>query len=187
MKDTLHTRGQAMEDSFFRSVDQALVELMKEQNECEKARRKLSDSTGIEDKGLLDEMMESGINPATIIAFLLLPLVKVAWADRRVEEKERTVVINTAAAFGYTDESAGMRLLKSWLQTPPDEKLFSIWREYAPELVSHLKLASGDHLRRTIVKRAKTVAEATGGFLGIHKTAAAEQTVINQIEEALSR
>ncbi len=182
---SIQVRGQALEDSFFRSVDQALVEIMREDAASDESRLRLCESTGIKNEEILDELMDAGVTQSTLIAFLLLPLAEVAWADGKVDEEEQSVVINTAVALGYSEESVGIRLLRSWLAIRPDDHLFSIWQDYASQLSGHLKQSSHENLSRTIVARAKAVANATGGLLGVHKTSGAERTVIDQIKSAL--
>ena len=123
---------------------------------------------------------------STIVAILLLPLAEVAWADGKVDADETEIVLHTAYALGYGKESSGVRLLKGWLVEQPEERLFSIWRDYAVELYGHLSRTTRERLSALIVERAKAVANATGGFLGVHKSSAGERNVIEQIETALS-
>ena len=185
-KDAFKTRRRALEDAFFRNVDQALIELMREQSVSGKARKKLSESTGITNEAILDELLGAGVTHATIVALLLLPLAEVAWADGKVDDEEKAIVISTANSLGYKEESTGMKLLACWLDEKPSLRLFGIWRGYASELCEHLTQTTRSRLADLIVERSKAVAKATGGFLGVHKTSAKETEVIQRIEAALS-
>jgi tellurite resistance protein len=185
-KDAFRSRGQALEAAFFRNVDQALIELMQEHSISGKAQRKLSESTGITNETILDELLDVGVTHSTIVAFFLLPLAQVAWADGKVDSAEATIVLNTAFALGYTTDNAGVQLLSSWLSTQPDDRLFTIWREHASELCKHLPQTSRHRLSQLLVERAMAVATATGGVLGIHKTSTAERRVIDHLKFALS-
>jgi hypothetical protein len=76
----------------------------------------------------LDELMAAGIQPTTLIAFLLLPLARVAWADGKVDPRERQLVLDTAVALVCVADGAGLQLLTRWLEAAPDDEHFEIWR-----------------------------------------------------------
>ena len=186
MAEAFDARGKALENQFFRAVDQALIERMQEEIADENARQKLSEATGITNNPLLDELMESGIQTPSLVAFALLPLAQVAWADGQVDEEEKKVVFNTAAALGCQPDSSGWALLNGWLEQQPSDELWQTWLDFASHVENGLSQLSRGELITTIVHRAKAVAEATGGVLGVHKTSHAEQKVIRVIESAFT-
>jgi tellurite resistance protein len=184
--DAFKTRARALEDSFFRTVDLALIELIREHSECDEAQQRLRESTGITEELILDDLLRIGVTHSTLVAFLLVPLAEVAWADGRVDKDEKRIVKNTAVALGYSESSAGVQLLDAWLTVRPDGRLFDIWQEYARELSGLLSKTTQREFAKLIVDRANTVANATGGVLGIHKTSAKERKVVEKIKAALS-
>jgi len=50
----------------------------------------------------LDSLIASGISPDTIAAVSLIPLVAVAWADKKLEAKERDAILNAATEAGIS-------------------------------------------------------------------------------------
>ena len=66
MEDAFRSREQALENQFFRAVDQALVERLRVELATEDARDLLREATGITNQQLLDELLECGIDQATL-------------------------------------------------------------------------------------------------------------------------
>ena len=186
MEDAFRSREQALENLFFRAVDRALIERMQAELEIEDACSRLSDATGITNRQLLNELLESGIDQATLVAFVLLPLAEVAWADGQVQAAERQVVVNTALSLGYAADSPGLELLIHWLETEPADELFSIWRDYAPQVLGSLSRISQRELTALLLRRARSVSTAAGGLLGVGRVSAAERRVIQLIQQALA-
>lgn len=188
MEDAFKTREQALENSFFRAVDAALIQRLRDEMANQECHDKLIQETGITDERLLSELMAAGVRPATLIAFLLLPLARVAWADGKVAAQERHIVLDTAVALGCVADGAGMKLLAHWLDEPPEDHLFDIWRSHAEQITEHLSHFAQRGLARTVVRRSLAVAKATGGLLGVRRVCPAERKVIEQIQAAfLSR
>lgn len=96
-------------------------------------------SSGITDEAVLDRLIDEGLTPASIAAVALAPLVAVAWADRKLEEKERKVVLEEAEKSGIRAGAAEYDLLsRTWLLTPPPPSLLAAWREYAQALAGSM-------------------------------------------------
>ena len=74
----------------------------------------------------------------------------------------------------------------SWLEQKPEEKLFTVWRHYIQSLERVAKPEVLQHLKKTVTQRAREIASATGGFLGIHKISEAEEAMIDEIERAFA-
>lgn len=186
MEDAFRSRERALENQFFRAVDRALVERMQAELAAEDARTKLREATGITNEKLLDELLDSGIDQATLVAFVLLPLAEVAWADGQVQEAERQLVVNTALSLGQAADSPGLELLIHWLDTRPADELFPIWCEYASRVVGSLSRVSQRELSALLLRRARSVATAAGGILGVGSMSAAERQVIQRVQQALA-
>lgn len=187
MRDAFKTREQAFEHQFFHAVDRQLLEQMHDQLQTVDDRAGLQAATGIANTALLDELLAAGVDEATLVGFVLLPLAQVAWADGQVDDAERQVVLNTAIALGCNAESPGLQLLEQWLLEPPSSTLFDAWCQCGRQIVSRLSHISQTELQKTLLSRAGLVAEATGGILGMRRVAAEERQVIQHMERVLRK
>ena len=184
----LGERRKSLEEEFFRKQNAELVERLRTERERGATRELMATASGISDTAVLDRLIDQGMTPATLAALALAPLVAVAWADRKLEEKERKAVLTEAAASGVTAGTAGHELLESWLNEQPPPALMSTWTEYATAFASSLGDDQRREFREALVARATAVGNAAGGgFAGMgSKLSPAEQSVLTQIESALS-
>ena len=115
----------------------------------------------------------------------LVPLIEVAWADGRMEDAERKAVLTAARARGIDDASPAGLLLDGWLSNSPPPRLLEVWTEYVKALSESLDAAARDALRDDVIGRAREVAEAAGGFLGMSsKISQAERAMLERLEAA---
>jgi hypothetical protein len=130
----------------------------------------------------IDRMLELGITPATWAAISLVPLVEVAWANGRIDAKERRAVLAAAELNGVTPGSPSHEMLDGWLGHRPDGRLLQSWGEYMVELCAALKPGEKRALREELMGRARQVAEAAGGFLGLgNRISPEEQVVLDEL------
>ncbi len=184
-KDNLHERGQAMEEAFFHEVDKKLIEQIRARAETESNREELSTVTGIQDRAVLDDLLEMGIAPVTLASVGLIPLVAVAWADGKMEERERDAVMRAARETGLSENPKALELVNDWLNRQPGPQLLNAWKEYVGAMRQTMDAAALEQIKKSVIGRAQKVAEAAGGFLGIVNTVdPAEREVIKQLTEA---
>ncbi len=185
--DELDGMANAMADRFFKERDKELLENLKKEVEGEDSRGALAAASGIEDAAVLDSLIESGIGPDTIASVSLIPLVAVAWADREMEASEREAILKAATEAGITVGSAGFAILEKWLGEKPDDHLLESWTDYVGAMKSKLDGAALNQLKTSIVSRAHSVAEATGGYLGLgNKVSETERAVLAKLEAAFA-
>lgn len=183
--DSLHDRGQALEDAFFAEKDQELLRKLKEEYSKEEKRTALSRSSGITDENLLNHLVDLNIDPTSFASFALLPLIQVAWADGKMQKAEREAILNAAESSGITKESAAYEVLESWLDESPGQELYDAWKEYAATLKSTLDAAQLTNLKNRILGRAREVAESAGGILGFgNKVSDVEAAVLDELSAA---
>jgi len=184
-KKFLGSREKALEDMFFEAQNTKLLEKMREQAKQESRREGLARITGIQDEELLGRLVELEIGPDTWAALSLVPLVEVAWSDDEIPERERRAILSAAEASGVTKTSPGYALLESWLERKPDARLLEVWGEYTVALCSRLDAKERESLRREVMGRARSVAEAAGGILGFgNKVNEREQRLLDELEKA---
>ena len=117
----------------------------------------------------------------------MIPLVAVAWADRKMEANEREAILKAATEAGITAGSASYAILEKWLDEQPDDQLLASWSDYVGAMKSELDAEAVSQLKSSIVSRAESVAKAAGGFLGLgNKVSDTERGVLNKLESAFA-
>ncbi|MFI4946589.1 MAG: hypothetical protein ACHP85_25140, partial [Burkholderiales bacterium] len=131
--------------------------------------------------------IELGIRPEIVSALAIVPLVEVAWADGSLDAKERQTVLERAEKSGIAAGTADHDLLRSWLEKKPEPRLLAAWTEMVRGLSERMPPPELAALKAGLMERAKAVARASGGFLGVGAVSAAEQDVIDRLESAFRR
>ena len=184
-KEFLGDRRKALEDSFFAKENEKLKQALLAKKETADARELLAQASGFAGDEVLDKLIGLGIEADTWAAVSIAPLVEVAWADGKVDESERNAVLSAAEANGIPSSSPSYLLLEGWLTHRPDGRLLEVWGEFIVSLCSELDDNARAALKSQILGRARKVAEATGGFLGLgSKVSAEEEVVLSQLEKA---
>ena len=185
--DAFIKRRQAFEEEFFNKYNQKLVDKLRGVLAKQHTREELEQLTGIHDSAVLDTLMSLHVDKSTFAAFALYPLVEVAWADGEVDEKERQAFIAAAAEHGITPGSFAHTALEEFIRNTPREDARKAWYAWAETLKQTLDPAERKKVREGLVKRARAIAEASGGFLGFgSKVSTNEQRVLDAIEKAFS-
>ena len=184
----LSDRKKALEDSFFAKQNAKLLSDLREKREQQAAKEGLAEMSGIDNDALLEKLVSLDITPDTWAALALVPLVEVAWADGKMDEKERRAVLTAAEASGVPPGSPSAKLLESWLTQRPDGRLLESWGAYIIEICATLGPTEREHLSKEIVGRARSVAEATGGLLGLgNRVGPEEKIILSELEKAFAK
>jgi len=185
MDDVFDQRRRGLEAEFFKKQNDTLLEKLRATFDKEVTREGLEQATGIASKDVLDRLVALNVSGQTLAAFALYPLVEVAWADGQVDEKERAAILQAAAENGVAPGSTAHALLERLLVEGPDENRRAVWFAYARELNGRLSPDERRVVRGELLRRARAVAEASGGFLGLgRKTSANEQRVLDALGDA---
>lgn len=182
MSDALNDRRKELEEGFFAQQNAKLVEKLRAEKQNALTLEGLTQATGITSQPVLDALLKLKLDATTVAALALFPLVQVAWADGTVDEKEKKAVLDAAAKSGVQAGSPALGLLESWLKSAPPAALESTWAGYVQALTA--KLSAGDKalLKNELLGRARTVAEASGGILGMgNKVSANEDKVLARL------
>jgi hypothetical protein len=180
----LQDRKRALENEFFARREKALIDQMRAERAQQTARQALSAASGVTDPAVLDRLAALGIEPDTVLAFRLVPLVAVAWADGRLDEQERQAILAALEKVGIASGSPAHGLVQRWLSTAPPASVLTAWTAYTAALSGQLAAAERAQLRATTLGQARAVAEAAGGILGVGKISSAEVAVLRRLEEA---
>jgi hypothetical protein len=181
----LGDRRRLLEEEFFAKENEKLRAQLRQRIESQAHREGLAKASGISHPAVLDHLVKLGLDAETVIALGLVPLIDVAWADGKMAEKERLAVLSAAREKGIDDASPAGLLLASWLSAPPPPKLRNAWIDYVRALCQKLEPHERTELRDDLLGRARAVAEAAGGVLGLgSKISSQEQQELARLEAA---
>jgi tellurite resistance protein len=178
--------AKSLEDAFFARENAALLEAMRKKAAHEERRDALRQVMPNADDTLLDRLLELGVSAQTVLAIMLLPLARVAWADGVIDAKEREAILKAAEQRDIRPGSASHQLLKSWLDHRPSDSVNAAWKNYISGMWAQLEPHERDEMRERMLILARGVAETAGGFLGMGTISAPEQEVLNEIAATLS-
>jgi hypothetical protein len=183
----LRETGRTLEDAFFRKEDQRAIERLRELREREVSREGLSRASGIKNAAILDKLIDLGVRNETVAALAIVPLAEVAWADGSMDKKEERAILERAEKSGVEPGTPVHDLLKSWLERRPEPKLLTAWTHMVEGICEHLTPEQVDALRGGLVERARGIAMASGGLLGMGAASRAEEEVIQSLAAAFRR
>jgi tellurite resistance protein len=188
-KDAFKDRERAAEEGYFRKSDERLLEKLRENARLEEVVAALRDLLQVQNPELLQRVRALGITAETATAFILAPLVQVAWAEGKVTEKERETVFRLAAARGIASGSPAQVQLDGWLQTRPSDVLFQTAIEVIKAGLDSLPKDEREKRIAGIVQACRDVSEASGGLaktLGIGSGVSSEESsVLDAVTAAL--
>ncbi|MFQ5995279.1 MAG: hypothetical protein ACE5K1_09290 [Acidiferrobacterales bacterium] len=185
--EILGGRRKALEESFFAKESEKLRRELIEKEAVKAKKESLTEASGISDEVVLEQMIALDIGSDTVAALCLVPLVEVAWADGSVDDEERDAILAAAEATGLARASASGRLLHAWLEARPNPEVLAAWKGYVGALSATLSAEAKDALKRELLGRARAVAEAAGGFLGVgNKVSKSEQAILDELAQAFS-
>jgi hypothetical protein len=183
--DALGDRRKALEESFFARENAKLLERLKNEQSTQDTREALAQVSGIQSDEVLGKLCELGIEADTWVAVSVAPLVEVAWADGKITDAEREAVLSGAEANGISSSSPGYQLLESWLAHRPDGRLLEVWGEFIVGLCAELSESEQSALQEEILGRARKIADAAGGFLGLgNRISPEEEIILSELSKA---
>ena len=186
-EDTIRRAGRALEDAFWAKRDREKLEALREQLAKEAKTAELAAATGIDSPEVLEQLHALDIGPDTLSALVIVPLIEIAWADGKLDERERDAILKAAIQEGVDPDGPTHGLLETWLASRPGPELRAAWFEYVRAFCARLSPDARAEFQRTLLENAFSVAEATGGFLGLgSRTSPAEQQVIEDLRSAFA-
>lgn len=184
MTTLLDDRRRGAEEAFFAKQNEQLRVGLRA---AESGRDELSAASGLQSEAVLDTLIRQNIGAEGAAALSLIPLVAVAWADGEVSPKEREALLGAAKQAGLAEAEPGYKLFATWLDDHPPASLLPRWKDYASALAADMTPEAAASFRTEVMDRARKVASAAGGFLGMGAISEAEEAVLDQIEQTLSR
>jgi hypothetical protein len=178
-------QGRTLEDLFFIERDKKLIEELHLIEKMKETKKVLSQVSGITNEDILQKLVDLNVRPEIVASLALVPLIEIAWADGKVDEKEKAAVLEAAAGSFVSKDSPDFILLQRWMEHKPDSKLLDAWEHYIKGLCEQLTPHQRNALKKDLIGHARQVAEATGGILGFgNKISGPEQKMLNELESA---
>jgi hypothetical protein len=181
----LDQRRRGLEEQFFAKHNRDLLERLRQKTDEATRREHLISISGIRSGKLLDRLVAAGLDAPSLAALGLIPLLHLAWADGKVQPRERAALLDSAKKVEVVEGSPGYQLLTGWFDREPEPELFETWKEYVHALRGAMDDETFRAVRDAILGRAKAVARAAGGILGVGSVLGTEHHAIKEIEAAL--
>ncbi|MEE2663892.1 MAG: hypothetical protein VX681_07210 [Myxococcota bacterium] len=185
-KIELEDRGRSLEDEFFRKEQAKQLEALRSGKQRKEAIEALREASGLTDEDVLGSLVDLGVSAATLVAFALLPLALVAWADGELADEERNAILQAARETGIAEGSPAHDFLSNLLAAKPAAALMDAWEAFVTTLREQAGPEAFAAIGGNVVERARSVAEAAGGILGIGSISQPERDALARVEAALS-
>jgi hypothetical protein len=182
-------REKGLEEDYFRKSDAALLEKMRAKAALDEVASELGKVLQVENPELVRRVLDLGIQKGTGAALLLAPLVQVAWAEGKVTDKERDVVLRFAASRGVDKGSPAEAQLLEWLEKRPSDAVFAAAIDVIKDGLSRLPANEREERVQAYAQACREVSEASGGLakaLGVGSgVSSEEQTLLDVVVRAL--
>ena len=163
-RDAFHDRERAAEAAYFGDRDAALIEKIRTRAKLSEIAHAMADKLRVDDPALLDRIAKLGVTRDTAAAFLLAPLVEIAWAEGHVSPTERDVIVRMAVARGIAADSPDMAQLLQWLKVEPPHALYESALDAIRLGLSVLPPDEAEQRATAMVAACREVAETVGGL-----------------------
>lgn len=172
-----------LEEKFFAKQNERLLRELREKAKVEEKRKALQAVVKVKDPTIIEHLLELGVGPESILAVALVPLAAVSWADGSLDDKERKAILKAASERGVEPGSANYTMLEVWLKEKPNQQLMDAWKKYARGIWEQLTESEKVLMRDSILGRAREIAEAAGGFLGVASITPQEKALLEELEK----
>ena len=188
MSDIFKERGRSFEEEYFRKHEAKLIAKLRERGRLAEIAEALAMKLQIDNPELLERIIALGVTLDTGPAFLLAPLVQVAWAEGAVTDREWATVLRLAKERGVEPTSPAYAQLEAWLSKRPADALFDAAIEAIKSGLSLLTAEErADRIRR-IVDACREVAAASGGLsrlVGLGGVSSEEEALLDGMAATL--
>jgi tellurite resistance protein len=184
-RDVFHDKARGELEQYSRHHDELLIQKLRERAHVDELTRALAEKLEVDDRGLLERIVALGVTLETGSAFLLAPLVQIAWAEGEVTPEERDTILAIARERGIDDDSPSQTQLLQWLQSRPPDDLFETAEAAIRTGISVLPEAERVSRIATMVGLCRRVAAASGGGV-LARLLGLDHSVSQQEEEVLA-
>ena len=189
-KGIFQDREKAMEAKYFRDQDARLVEKLRQHAKLDEIASALADKLQVDNPDLLLRAKGLGITAEAAPAFLLAPLVQVAWAEGSVTKAEHDAVLRLAHDRGVEVGSPAEAQLIEWLKSRPSDEVFDTSVEVIKYGFAVLPPREKEERIKRVTDACREVAAASGGglqqLLGLRNSVSStEASMLDEITRTL--
>jgi hypothetical protein len=159
-RDIFRDRERGEEEAYFRQQDARLIEKLRQKAQLSEIAHALADKLNVDEPALLERIQKLGVTLDTGSAFILAPLVEVAWVDGDVSHAERDTILYIAKQRGVEPGSADYQQLLDWLAQRPSDEVFETSLEAIQIGLSVLPPEEAEQRIATMIKACEEVAQA---------------------------
>jgi hypothetical protein len=163
-KDMFRERERAEEEAYFHQRDALLIDKLRQKAQLADLVHALTEKLRVDEPALLDHIKRFGITRDTGAAFILAPLVEVAWADGHVTRAQHDAVLRIAEKRGVAPGSPDHHQLLDWLRKRPSDDVLKASLEAIRVGLAVLPPAEREQRISSIVKACEEVAHASAGL-----------------------
>jgi hypothetical protein len=160
-KDIFRDRELGEEDAYFRQQDAKLIAKLRQKAQLSEIAHALAEKLHADEPALLERIRKLDVTLDTGSAFILAPLVEVAWVDGEVSHAERNTILQIAQQRGVTSGSADYQQLVDWLAHRPSDEVFRTALEAIRIGLSVLPPEESEQRIATMIKACTDVAQAS--------------------------
>ena len=161
-KDMFRDRERGEEQAYFRQQDAKLIAKLRQNAQFSEIAHALAEKLHADEPALLERIQKLGVTLDTGSAFILAPLVEVAWVDGDVSHAERDTILHIAKQRGVEPGSADYRQLLDWLAHRPSDEIFRTALEAIRIGLSVLPPDESEQRIAAMIKACEDVAQAAG-------------------------
>ena len=180
-RDAFKERERGLEEGYFLKREQELIEKMRQRVALERERSQLADKIGVTNDEILQALQDLGYNSETIKLLHLMPLVHIAWADGKVSDRERKVILEAARASGIAEASDAERDLERLLHERPSDEFMDAQFMAIRAIMQAVPEDSQKAMRENLTTYCTALASLSKGFFAL------EPRVSSAEREALAR
>ena len=186
-RDAFKDRERGLEEEYFLRKERELVEKMRRRVELENQRQEIAKEIGVSNEEIIKGLQELGYTSETVKLIHLMPLVQVAWADGRVDDKEKNMIIELARSSQIVEGSEADLKLAAWLNERPSEEVMQAHLLAVQAVIEAIPEEFRASMRENLINYSVTLAAASRGLFGLEaKISKSERAVIEQIVEAVA-
>jgi hypothetical protein len=141
----------------------------------------MAEAVGLFDRELLADLSVAGYTPATIALLEFAPLVRLAWADGRVSQRQRSAISQVAIREHLRDQTPAGKRLRGWLERCPSDEVFDVSLSTIRAKWDQLPLELCEALQRRFIRDCTAVARGADGVVDDNKIAPEEGRVLARI------
>jgi hypothetical protein len=159
-KDLFRDRERGEEQAYFRQQDAELIAKLRQKAKLSEIAHALAEKLQADEPALLKRIQKLGVTLDTGSAFILAPLVEVAWVDGDVSDAERDTILRIAKQRGVAPGSSDYYQLLDWLAHRPSDEVFRTALEAIRIGLSVLPPDESEQRIATMIKACEDVAQA---------------------------